>query len=234
MSELESFRTEIRSWIEANCPPEMRTPANGDGEICWGGRNFVFKNEAQKLWMQRCAEAGLTVPDWPKDCGGAGLVPCRNQDFPAGNGKSRGALTAQQLWHLDVGSGVAPIRHRRTKAPLSAANRARRNPLVSGLFRARFGERSGILQTFGEDMGDHWIVNGQKVWTSYADKADWIFCLVRTDKANKYQGISFLLFDMETPRRLHQADQANQRQFTLLRDIFRQCESAQAPDCRRA
>jgi acyl-CoA dehydrogenase len=60
------------------------------------------------------------------------------------------------------------------------------------------------MQTFGEDAfdeehGDHWIVNGQKIWTSYADKADWIFCLVRTDKTNKYQGISFLLFDMETP-----------------------------------
>jgi alkylation response protein AidB-like acyl-CoA dehydrogenase len=55
------------------------------------------------------------------------------------------------------------------------------------------------LQTFGEDKGDHWVVNGQKIWTSYADRADWIFCLVRTDKANKYQGISFLLFDMTTP-----------------------------------
>jgi alkylation response protein AidB-like acyl-CoA dehydrogenase len=55
------------------------------------------------------------------------------------------------------------------------------------------------MQTFGEDKGDHWVVNGQKIWTSYADKADWIFCLVRTDKTNKYQGISFLLFDMETP-----------------------------------
>jgi alkylation response protein AidB-like acyl-CoA dehydrogenase len=55
------------------------------------------------------------------------------------------------------------------------------------------------LQTFGEDNGDYWVVNGQKIWTSYADKADWIFCLVRTDKANTYQGISFLLFDMTTP-----------------------------------
>jgi alkylation response protein AidB-like acyl-CoA dehydrogenase len=54
------------------------------------------------------------------------------------------------------------------------------------------------LQTFGEDKGDHWVVNGQKVWTSYADKADWIFCLVRTDKEDKYRGISFLLFDMES------------------------------------
>src|SRR3546814_15171137 len=55
------------------------------------------------------------------------------------------------------------------------------------------------MQTFGEDKGYHWVVNGQKIWTSYADKADWIFCLVRTDKANKYQGITFMLFDMASP-----------------------------------
>jgi alkylation response protein AidB-like acyl-CoA dehydrogenase len=55
------------------------------------------------------------------------------------------------------------------------------------------------LQTSAEDAGDHYIVNGQKVWTSYADKADWIFCLVRTSKESKQGGISFLLFDMESP-----------------------------------
>jgi alkylation response protein AidB-like acyl-CoA dehydrogenase len=55
------------------------------------------------------------------------------------------------------------------------------------------------LQTFAEDRGDHFVVNGQKVWTSYADKADWIFCLVRTDRSTKQGGISFLLFDMATP-----------------------------------
>src|SRR3569623_582983 len=56
------------------------------------------------------------------------------------------------------------------------------------------------LQTRAEDKGDHWLVNGQKVWTSYADKADWIFCLVRTDPmASKHEGISFVLFDMTTP-----------------------------------
>ena len=55
------------------------------------------------------------------------------------------------------------------------------------------------LQTYGEDKGDHWVVNGQKIWTSYANKADWIFCLVRTNKEDKYRGISFLLFDMTTP-----------------------------------
>jgi acyl-CoA dehydrogenase len=58
MSELEAFRTEIRAWIEANCPPEMKTPIKSDDDTCWGGRNFVFQSEAQKQWMERCAAAG--------------------------------------------------------------------------------------------------------------------------------------------------------------------------------
>ena len=61
------------------------------------------------------------------------------------------------------------------------------------LFRSLAG-----LQTKAEDKGDHYLVNGQKVWTSYADKADWIFCLVRTSTESKHGGISFLLFDMES------------------------------------
>jgi len=62
------------------------------------------------------------------------------------------------------------------------------------------GSDIASLATKCEDMGDHFVVNGQKVWTSYADQADWIFCLVRTDSSGKkHHGISFVLFDMETP-----------------------------------
>ena len=73
MSDLETFRAEARVWLEENCPAEMRTPSKSDEDVCWGGRNFVFQNEAQKLWMERCAVKGYTVPDWPKAYGGAGL-----------------------------------------------------------------------------------------------------------------------------------------------------------------
>jgi alkylation response protein AidB-like acyl-CoA dehydrogenase len=55
------------------------------------------------------------------------------------------------------------------------------------------------LQTRCEDKGDHWLINGSKIWTSYADKADWCFCLVRTDTTKKHEGISFVLIDMKTP-----------------------------------
>jgi alkylation response protein AidB-like acyl-CoA dehydrogenase len=81
MSDLDQFRSEIRAWIEANCPPEMRTPARGDDDVCWGGRNFVFQSEAQKQWLERCAEKGLTVPDWPKAYGGAGLSAAETKIF---------------------------------------------------------------------------------------------------------------------------------------------------------
>jgi alkylation response protein AidB-like acyl-CoA dehydrogenase len=60
------------------------------------------------------------------------------------------------------------------------------------------GSDLAYLQTRCEDKGDHYLINGQKVWTSYADKADWIFCLVRTDTSVKHEGISFILFDMES------------------------------------
>ena len=71
---------------------------------------------------------------------------------------------------------------------------------MPGLFASRApAPTSPGSQTKAEDKGDHWLVNGQKVWTSYADKADWIFCLVRTSTESKQGGISFLLFDMATP-----------------------------------
>nr|MBA3812022.1 acyl-CoA dehydrogenase family protein [Caulobacteraceae bacterium] len=61
------------------------------------------------------------------------------------------------------------------------------------------GSDLASLQTRCEDGGDHWLINGQKIWTSYADRADWCFCLVRTDTARKHEGISFVLIDMASP-----------------------------------
>ena len=75
MSDLDAFRAETRAWLEANCPPEMREPIRDEDDVCWGGRNFVFKNAAQKAWLEACVAKGYTVPDWPKPYGGAGLSP---------------------------------------------------------------------------------------------------------------------------------------------------------------
>ncbi|MEQ1540177.1 MAG: acyl-CoA dehydrogenase family protein [Sphingorhabdus sp.] len=199
MSDLEAFRTEIRSWIETNCPAEMRTPQRGDEDVCWGGRNFVFQSDAQKAWLDRCAKAGLTVPDWSKDYGGAGLSAAETKIFrqEMARAKARSPLNSFGIWML----GPALLKfgteeQKRHYLPQIARGEIR---WCQGYSEPGSGSDLVSMQTFGEDKGDHWVVNGQKIWTSYADKADWIFCLVRTDKTNKYQGISFLLFDMTTP-----------------------------------
>jgi acyl-CoA dehydrogenase len=199
MSELEAFRAEIRSWIEANCPPEMRTPVQSEGDICWGGRNFVFKSAAQKQWMEVCAAKGYTVPDWPVAYGGAGMNPAeakiwREEMARAG---ARPPLSSFGIWML----GPALLKFGTEEQKVHYLGQVARGEIrwCQGYSEPGSGSDLVSLQTFGEDMGDHWVVNGQKIWTSYADKADWIFCLVRTDKANTYQGISFLLFDMTTP-----------------------------------
>ena len=75
MSDLDAFRAEVRGWLEANCPAEMREPIREEGDVCWGGRNWEFKNDAQKAWLEACVSKGYTVPDWPKAYGGAGMSP---------------------------------------------------------------------------------------------------------------------------------------------------------------
>jgi acyl-CoA dehydrogenase len=199
MTDLESFRAEVCAWLEENCPAEMRTPVKGDEDVCWGGRNFVFQSDAQKLWLERCAAKGYTVPDWDKAYGGAGLTPQETKVLRQEMAKlgCRSPLNSFGIWML----GPALLKFGTEEQKVHYLNEIAHGKIrwCQGYSEPGSGSDLVSMQTFGEDKGDHWVVNGQKIWTSYADQADWIFCLVRTDKTNKYQGISFLLFDMETP-----------------------------------
>ena len=199
MSDLDAFRQEIRAWLEENCPPEMREPVRDEDDVCWGGRKFRFKNEAQKLWLERCVAKGYTVPDWPKPYGGAGMSPAEAKIWREEMNRigARLPLSSFGIWML----GPALLKFGTEEQKVHYLGQIARGEIrwCQGYSEPGSGSDLVSLQTFGEDKGDHWVVNGQKIWTSYADKADWIFCLVRTDKANKYQGISFLLFDMESP-----------------------------------
>ena len=200
MTDLDDFRSETRAWLEANCPPEMREPMRDESDACWGGRNPVFKNEAQKVWMERMAERGWTVPDWPKDYGGGGLSAAETKILKQEMARI-GARNPLMSFGISM-LGPALLKYG------SEAQKKRFLPEIArgeirwcqGYSEPGAGSDLASLQTKCEDKGDYWLVNGQKVWTSYADKADWIFCLVRTDpQAPKHQGISFLLFDMASP-----------------------------------
>jgi acyl-CoA dehydrogenase len=87
MTDLDTFRAETRAWLEANVPASMRQPMRGEGDANWGGRKADYsKNPDQKLYMDRMAARGWTVPDWPKGLWRRRPVPCRNQDPARGNG----------------------------------------------------------------------------------------------------------------------------------------------------
>jgi len=199
MADLDAFRSETRAWLEANCPPEMRQPVRDEDDVYWGGRNASFKNDAQKAWFEACRDKGYTVPAWPKEYGGAGLSPpeakvLREEMSRIG---ARPPLSSFGIWML----GPALLHFGTEEQKKHFLNQIARGEIrwCQGYSEPGSGSDLVSLQTFGEDKGDHWVVNGSKIWTSYADKADWIFCLVRTDKANKYQGITFMLYDMATP-----------------------------------
>ena len=199
MTEMDSFRDDTRAWLEANCPPEMRQPIRSEDDYCWGGRNWTFASDAQRLWLERMAERGWTVPHWPKPYGGGGLSPDEARVLKEEMARigARPPLTSFGISML----GPALLKFGSEEQKKRFLPEIARGEIrwCQGYSEPGAGSDLAGLQTKAEDKGDHWLVNGQKVWTSYADKADWIFCLVRTSTESKQGGISFLLFDMASP-----------------------------------
>ena len=200
MSDLELFRAETRAWLEVNCPESMREPYRGEDDQVWGGRNAEYKHPDQKVWLDRMAAKGWTTPTWPKQYGGGGLD------------SKQARILAQEMRRLKCRRpldsfgismlGPALLRYaseeiRREHMPKISKGEIR---WCQGYSEPGAGSDLASLQTRAEDCGDHYLVNGSKIWTSYADQADWIFALVRTDNSGtKHEGISFLLIDMADP-----------------------------------
>ena len=196
---LQDFRAETRAWLEASCPPEMRQPLRSEADICWGGKRMRFQSEAQELWMRRMGERGWTVPSWPCAYGGGGLsreqAAVLREEMAAL--KCRPPLQSFGIWML----GPALLKYgsedqKRHVLPQIARGEIR---WCQGYSEPNAGSDLASLATKAEVHDDHFVVTGQKIWTSYADEADWIFCLVRTDTAKKHTGISFVLIDMASP-----------------------------------
>ncbi|MCU0881721.1 MAG: acyl-CoA dehydrogenase family protein [Hyphomonadaceae bacterium] len=199
MSDLDAFRAETRAWLEANCPASMRTPMP-DREVVWGGRNPHFSNPDSKVWLEAMASRGWTAPLWPKAYGGGGLSNAQNavlQD-ELKRIKARPAILSFGIWMF--GPVILEYGTEEQKLTYLPDMVHGRTWWCQGYSEPGAGSDLAGLQTRAVDDGDAFIVNGQKVWTSYANHADWMLCLVRTNPdAPKHEGISVLLFDMKTP-----------------------------------
>jgi len=196
---LEKFRAETRAWLEENCPASMRTPMTGEDDAVWGGKNAEFTNPDQKLWLERMGAKGWTAPLWPKAYDGGGLSGDENRVLQSELRRigARPPLFSFGLWMLGpVLLEYANEEQKKEHLPKIVRGEIR---WCQGYSEPGAGSDLAGLQTKCEDKGDHWLINGQKIWTSYANHADWCFCLVRTDTSVKHEGISFVLIDMTTP-----------------------------------
>ncbi|MBL8538227.1 MAG: acyl-CoA dehydrogenase family protein [Hyphomonadaceae bacterium] len=199
MADLDAFRAEVRAWLEENCPQSMRSPLAAEEDFVWGGRTFVFKNPDSKLWLERMGAKGWTAPTWPREYGGGGLSNAENAVLQSELKRinARPALFSFGVWMLGpVLLEYANEEQKKEHLPKIVRGEIR---WCQGYSEPGAGSDLAGLQTRCEDKGDHWLINGQKVWTSYANNADWCFCLVRTDTSVKHEGISFVLIDMTTP-----------------------------------
>jgi alkylation response protein AidB-like acyl-CoA dehydrogenase len=196
-AELDAFRQQARTWLEENFPESLRRNPEAITEAMMG----AAKPEGDvELWRQRMGAKGWGVPTWPAQYGGGGLSPAEAR------------VLAEEMNRIGARNpigGMGVIMFGPTLLEYGNEEQLQRHipPIVradlrwcQGYSEPGAGSDLASLQTRAEDKGDHFLVNGQKIWTSGAQYADWCFCLVRTDpKAKKHEGISFLLIDMRSP-----------------------------------
>ena len=193
-TDLEALRSEARAWIEANFPAELK-----------GRPNPMMREErskpspAQEAWRIAMGDKGWGVPTWPAQYGGGGLSA------------AEGRVIQQELARAGAynpigGMGVMMF----GPTLLEYGNEAQKQEHIPKIVKGEVqwcqgfsepgaGSDLAALSTKCEDKGDHFLINGQKIWTSGAQFADWCFCLVRTDTSKKHEGISFVLFTMHQP-----------------------------------
>lgn len=195
MSELDQFRHATRAWLADNCPPGARGP----GQLAWGSSKVALEPDVA-LWLTRMADRGWTVPTWPREYGGAELTP------------EQYLVLLEELRRIDarsplVGRGVNYI------GPTlldfgTPEQKARWLPRIArgeggwcmGYSEPGAGSDLANLSTRAVKDGDHYRINGRKIWTSDATESDYIFALVRTDPSlPKHDGISLMLIDMDQP-----------------------------------
>jgi alkylation response protein AidB-like acyl-CoA dehydrogenase len=199
VSDLQTFRSQVRSWLAENCPASLigreATPFDG----MWGGRKYRYENPDEKLWLDRMAERGWTAPTWPREYGGGGLSEDQARVI-------RQEMAAADMPPPLVGFGLTMIGPALLAFGSEEQKRTHLPPIVRGEIRwaqgysePGAGSDLASLRTSAVRDGDEFVVNGQKVWSSYADESDWMFVLVRTStEGRKQAGITFILMDLES------------------------------------
>ncbi len=200
MTEVESFRAAVRDWLQSHCPASMRQPYLSEADLCWGGRNYQFHSQDQEIWLANMADKGWTAPSWPAAYGGGGLDR-EHAKIVQEEMQRMGARPALYSFGISmIGPALLQYGSERLKQQHLPAIVRGAIRWVQGYSEPNAGSDLASLQARLEDRGDHYRLNGAKIWTSYGDKGDWMFCLVRSDPAApQHGGISLVLFDMTTP-----------------------------------
>ena len=188
--EEEAFRDEVRTFIEENYPAEIRTKM--ENGIKLAREDFV-------RWQKILYEKGWIAPNWPEKYGGTGWTPMQRHIFDEELGRAQTPMLVPFGLAM-VGPVIYTFASEEQKAHYLPRILASEDWWCQGYSEPGAGSDLASLKTRAVRDGDDYIVNGQKTWTTYAQYADWIFCLVRTSTEGKSQeGISFLLIDMKTP-----------------------------------
>src|ERR1700754_1452094 len=195
-TDLEAFRGAVRAWLGANFPVELKSRTDLMMALMEGPE----PTGAMAAWKTAMADKGWGMPTWPAEYGGGGLSPQQARVLQQEMGRA-GAFNP-----MTAGMGVTMIGPTILDYGTEAQKQTHIPPIVRGEVRwcvgysePNAGSDLASLQTKCEDAGDHWTINGQKIWTSGAQYADWCFCLVRTDTSKKHEGISFVLINMHQP-----------------------------------
>lgn len=193
MSEIAEFRAESKAWLERNCPQGARGP----GVVHSGSTKVQFSADLER-WLERMAERGWTVPTWPKAYGGAELSAEQAQVLFEEMGAIEARLPLINMGTRMLGPTLLEYGTESQKQEHLTRIAEGKADWCQGYSEPGAGSDLASLRTRAELKGDHFVVNGQKIWTSGAQTADWMFALVRTDMdAPKHRGISFLLIPMD-------------------------------------
>lgn len=154
------FQTELRDWLEVNCPVSMRDGSTGEQDICWGGKSWHFTSSDQSIWLERMAARGLTVPTWPREYGGAGLNRAEEKIFHAELVRinARAPLQGFGIWML--GPALQEFGTETQKTTILPPIARGENRWCQGYSEPGAGSDLASVQSRADDMGDHWLVQG--------------------------------------------------------------------------